>query len=74
MDRIQEDITKEGRFLHPSDLNGRSLSAVDRSPNLLGTTLRMSVTFRLCLRDLFKALMVFNLLCSQNSDKLYFLC
>ena len=44
MDRIQEEITKEGQFLYPSEMNECSPSAVDQSQNLLDTTLRTSTT------------------------------
>ena len=37
MARIQEEITKTGRFLRPSELNWRLLSAINLSQNLLGT-------------------------------------
>ena len=47
-----------------------SLSAVDQSQNLLGTTFKNIGNFSLCLR--FIDLLVFDLLCSQNLDILYF--
>ena len=72
MARIQKEMTKKCRYLRPFELNGRSLIAVDQSKNLLNTTSRMWATYSLCLR--FIALIVFDLLCSQNLDKLYFLC
>ena len=62
-------MTEKCRFLRPSELNGRSLSAVDQSQNLLGTTSRMLAIFSICFR--FIALILFDLLCSQNVDKLY---
>ena len=72
MDRIQEEMTKKYRFLRPSEMNWRSFSAVDQSQNLLGTTSRMWATFILSL--IFIALIVFDLLCSQNVDRLHFFC
>ena len=72
MARNQEEITKKCRFLRPFELTGHSLSAVDQSQNMLGTTSRMQATFSLCLRSI--ALIVFDFLCSQNLEKLHFLC
>jgi len=43
-------MTKKCKFLRPFELNGRSLSTVDQSQNLSGTTSRMWATFSLCLR------------------------
>ena len=63
-------MTEKGRFLCPSEFNGRSLSAVDQSQNLLGTTSRIWATLSLCLRSI--ALTVFDSFCSQNLVKLYF--
>ena len=37
-------MTKKGRCLRPSELNGRSLRVVDQSQNLLATTIRMWAT------------------------------
>ena len=59
MTRIEEkEIIKKYRFLLSFELNGRSLSAVDQSQNLLDTISRMWVTFSLCLR--FIAVIVFD--------------
>ena len=70
MVRIQEEMTKACRFLRPFELNGRPLSAVDQSQNVLDNTSRMWTLFSLCLR--FITIIFFDLLCSQNLDKLYF--
>ena len=67
---IQKELTKKYRFLRPFELNGCSLNAVDQSRNLLDTTSKMWANFSLCLR--FIASIVFDLLCSQHLDKLYF--
>ena len=66
MVRIQEEITNKRRFLRPFEFNGLSL-AVDQSQNLFGTTSRMWATVGLCLKFI-----VFDLLCSQNLNKLHF--
>ena len=38
MYHIQEEMTEKGQYLNPFELKGRSLSAVDQSQNLLGST------------------------------------
>ena len=38
--RIQVEMTKEGQFLRRSELNGRSIFVVDKSQNLMDTTIR----------------------------------
>ena len=38
-------ITEKGLFLRPSELNGRSLRAVEQCQNFLGATIRMWETF-----------------------------
>ena len=58
------------RFLSPFELNRRSVGTVHQSQKLLGTTSKISANFSLCLR--FIASIVFDLLCSQHLDKLYF--
>ena len=50
MDRIKKEMTKKCRFIRPSELNAHSLSAVDRSKNLLGIISRMWATFNFCLK------------------------
>ena len=70
MARIQEEMTKKCRFLRQFELNRRLLSAVDQSQNSLGTTPGMWTIFIICLK--FTALIVFDLLRSQNLDKLNF--
>ena len=45
MARFQEEMTKKGLFLRPSELNGRSHHVVGQFQNLLGITIRMWVTF-----------------------------
>ena len=63
-------MTKDGEFLRTSEMNVRSLSAVDQSQNLLGTTLQIWATFCICF--VFIALIVFDLSYSQSLDKSYF--
>ena len=50
MARIQEEMTKKGRFLRPSELNGRSLSVIDQFQDLMGTAIRSWKTFNFCFR------------------------
>ena len=45
MARIQEEITKKSRYLHPSDQNRRSLRVVYQYQNLLATSTRMWTIF-----------------------------
>ena len=71
MARIQEEMTKKGRFLRPSELNGRPLRAVDLSHNLFGTTIRMWATFSFFF--IIIATIVFYTFFSQYLDKMYFL-
>ena len=40
-------MTEKFGFLRPSELNGRSISAVEQSQNFLGSILKMWATFRL---------------------------
>ena len=70
MDRIQDDMTKKTLFLRISELNGSSLSFVDQSEKLLGTTQRIWTTLSLCLK--FITLIVSYLSCLQYMDKSYF--
>ena len=70
MARIQEEIPKKCRFLRLFKFNERSLSAVDQFQHLLGTTSRIWANLGFCLR--FIALIVFDILCSQNLNKLFF--
>ena len=69
-DLYLEKMAKKCRFSHPFELNWLSLSAVNQHQNLLGTTSGMCVTFSPWLR--FIALIVFDIKCLQNLDKLIF--
>ena len=45
MAHSQKEMTKEGQFLRRSELNGRSIFVVDKSQNLMDTTIQMWTTF-----------------------------
>ena len=67
---LRHTKTKKCWFLRPYESNGRSFNAVNRFQNLLDTTLLTWVNFGLCFK--FKAVLVFDLSCSQNLEKLIF--
>ena len=63
MDRIQEEITENSRFLRPFKLSGGSLRTFDNFLNLMNYALRMCWTFCLCFW--FLALIVLEIWYSQ---------
>ena len=64
MDRIQEEMTENGRFLRPFKSNGRLLRMVDYFPDFMNYGLRIFETSYLCF--VFLALLVLDIWVSQK--------